>query len=88
MAITSAQITIGLTPTAIDGTSTNPIRLHIHNNDNTNNIYLGNGSVTTTTGLELTKLDSMEITLNPGEELYAVSASTGHVISWLKQTMD
>ena len=88
MAITSGQTTVGLTATHIDGASVNPVRLHIHNSDNTNNLYLGNESVTATTGLELLKLDSIELQLNAGETLYAISTSGSHVVSWLKQSMD
>ena len=88
MAITSGQITVGTSAIIIDGLSTKPFRLHIHNNDNTADLFLGNGSVTTATGLRLMKLDSIELTINPGEALYAVSASGSHQVSWLRQTPD
>lgn len=86
MAITSGQTTVGTSPTQIDGSSANPSRLHVHNNDNTNAIFLGNISVTTSTGLQLLKLESMELELNPGEALYAISAGGSHTISFLRQT--
>ena len=79
---------MGTSATIFDGLSTNPFRLHVHNNDNTSDLFLGNGSVTTATGLRLMKLDSIELTINPGEALYAVSASGSHQVSWLKQTPD
>ena len=86
MAITSGQQTIGTTRQLVDGISPNPSRLHIHNMDNTNSIYLGNEDVTTANGLQLVKLDSIELTMNPGESLYAISSSGSHSISWLRQT--
>jgi hypothetical protein len=86
MAITSGQQTIGTTRQLVDGISPNPSRLHIHNMDNTNSIYLGNEGVTTANGLQLLKLDSIELVMNPGESLYAVSSSGTHTISWLRQT--
>jgi hypothetical protein len=86
MAITSGQQTIGTTRQLVDGISPNPSRLHIHNMDNTNSIYLGNEGVTTANGLQLVKLDSIELVMNPGESLYAVSSSGTHTISWLRQT--
>ena len=86
MAITSGQQTIGTSPQLVDGISPNPSRLHIHNMDNSANIYLGNDNVTTANGLALLKLDSIELTLNAGESLYAVSGSGSHTISWLRQT--
>jgi hypothetical protein len=87
MAITSGQQTIGTTRQLVDGISPNPSRLHIHNMDNTNNIYLGNEGVTTANGLQLLKLDSIELVMNPGESLYAVSSAGTHTISWLRQTL-
>jgi hypothetical protein len=88
MAITSGHTTIGLTATHIDGASPNPSRLHIHNNDQQANLFVGGQDVTTTTGLIIEKLDSIEISLNPGETLYGVSDQGGHVVSWLRQTQD
>jgi hypothetical protein len=88
MAITSGQLTVGTSRTEIDGISTSPSRLHVHNNDNTNDLFLGNGSVTSSNGLRLMKLDSIELIMNPGEALYAVSASGSHQVSWLRQTQD
>ena len=87
MAITSGQITVGTSVMQVDGTSANPSRLHVHNNDNTADLFLGNATVTTATGLRLMKLDSIELELNPGESLYAISAGGSHAVSWLRQTM-
>jgi hypothetical protein len=84
--ISSGQVTIGTAPTLIDGLEVNPFRLHIHNQDNTDAVYLGASNVTTTTGLKLVKEDSIELIINPLEALYAVATKTGHIISYLKQT--
>jgi len=88
MAITSGQITVTTSRVQVDGASANPSALHVHNNDNTSTLYLGGSSVTTSTGLQLLKLDSIELQLNPGESLYAISSSGSHLISWLRQTQD
>ena len=86
MALTSGTVSVGTAATLIDGaSSSNPVHLHIHNNDNTDNLYLGDSTVTTTTGLVLTKLDSFEIYLRPGNRLYATSSKAGHIISYIKQ---
>jgi len=86
MALTSGTVAVGTAPTLIDGIpSSNPVHLHIHNKDNTDNLYLGDSTVTTATGLVLTKLDSFEIILRPGNRLWAVSSKTGHIISYIKQ---
>lgn len=84
--ITSGQTTIGTAATLIDGLEVNPFRIHLHNNDNTDAVYLGGSAVTVSTGLMVQKLDSVELTINPLEALYAVSTKAGHVLSWLKQT--
>lgn len=84
--ITNGHTTVGTTPTLIDGLEVNPFRIHLHNDDNTDAVYLGNQDVTINNGLTLLKLDSIELTVNPLEALYAVSTKAGHVLSWLKQT--
>jgi hypothetical protein len=85
--ITSGQASVALTPTAIDGVWQNPSRITIHNNDNQTNIWLGADNVNTTNGLILLKEQSYQFELQPLEQLYAVSTKTGHIISWLRQTI-
>jgi hypothetical protein len=87
MAITSGQLTVGTTRTIVDGVSVNPSRLHIHNMENTKVLFLGNDGVTIANGLGLQKLDSIELIMNPGESLYAISETGSHLISWLRQTL-
>lgn len=84
--ITSGQTTIGQTPTLIDGLEVMPFRIRIHNDDNTAAVYLGDASVTTSTGYLVLKQESIDLIINPLEALYAVSSQNGHVVSWLKQT--
>lgn len=86
MAITSGQQVIGTVAQLVDGISPNPSRLHIHNMDNTKLLFIGNSDVSITNGLGLEKLDSIELILNPGESLYAISETGTHMISWLRQT--
>jgi hypothetical protein len=86
MAISTGHVLVGATPVQIDGQSPNPSRLHIHNMDNTKVLYLGNSGVTVANGLGLQKQDSVELILNPGESLYAISDGGSHLISWLRQT--
>jgi hypothetical protein len=86
VAITSGQQLIGTTRQLVDGISPNPSRLHIHNLDNTKVLFLGNDSVSTTNGFAIQKLESMELILNAGESVYAISETGTHLISWLRQT--
>lgn len=85
MTVSTGQVTVGTVATQLDGTSASMWQIHIHNHDQTDALYIGNGDVSPTTGLQLPKLDSIELTMNPGETLYVVSTKTGHVMSYLKQ---
>lgn len=84
--ITNGQTTVGTAATLIDGLEVMPFRIHLHNNDNTDAVYLGGSAVTVANGLKMLKEDSIDLVINPLEALYAVSSKAGHVISWLKQT--
>lgn len=83
--ITSGQTSIGTAATIIDTTGQMPFRLHVHNDDNTDALYLGGAGVTTTTGMQLLKQESVVFDMYAGEVLYAVSTKAGHTMSWLKQ---
>jgi hypothetical protein len=83
----SGQMSVGTAPSRVDGQSNNPVILHIHNNDNSDNLYIGNESVTTTTGMVLTKLDSIELTMHQGNTVWIVSNKNGHVASWIAQIL-
>lgn len=85
--ITSGQTTVGTAAVQIDGSSVNPIHLTIHNNDNTKVLYLGGSNVTTSNGLSLLKEETLQLTLYPGETLFAVTSDGTHVISWLRQQL-
>ena len=85
MAITSGNITVGTVASLIDGTSVSNFRLLVHNNDNTDAVYLGGSDVTTSTGLKLDKGIILQLEMNPLDSVYAVSGKTGHIISYMKQ---
>ena len=85
MAITSGRQVIGTTRQIVDGVSPNPSRLHIHNMDNTDAIYIGNESVTTANGFVLFKHDSVELQCYASEHVYVISTKGNHAISFLKQ---
>jgi len=85
MAISSGVITVGTVPSIIDGTFNSNFRLIIHNNDNTDAVYLGGSDVTILNGLVLRKEETLQLEMNPLESVYAVSAKAGHTISYLKQ---
>ena len=85
--LTSGWVAIGTAPTRINGISTNPIRLTIENVDTTDIAYLGNESVTTTTGVPLEKGAVYEITLYQGNTLWAVGTKEGHNLAYIAQEL-
>lgn len=85
MGISSGAMTVGTVATIIDGTSNSNFRLIVHNNDNTDAIYLGGPDVTIANGLVVKKEESIQLEMNPLDSVYAVSAKAGHTISYLKQ---
>lgn len=87
MAISTGHTTVLATPSQIDGQSPNPSRIRIFNASNHKTVYIGNETVTTTNGFGLTKLEQLDITLNPGEALYVVADAPGATIEWIRQTL-
>ena len=87
MAITTGHTTVLVTPSQVDGSSANPSRIRIFNASNDKTIYIGNEGVSIANGFGLTKLEQMEMMLNPGEALYCVAESTGATIQWIRQTL-
>ena len=88
MSLFSGQTSVGTAATLIDGVAwNNPVVMHIHNNDNTDAVFIGGSDVTLSNGLKLTKEDSIELTLHQANQIYAVSGKTGHIISWIAQKL-
>ncbi len=85
MAISSGQITVGTVPSLVDGTFNSNFRLLIHNNDNTDAVFIGGPDVTTATGFVVKKEETIQLEMNPSDSIYAISAKAGHTISYLKQ---
>lgn len=83
----SGQLSVGTVPSKIDGQSNNPVVLHIHNDDNTDNLYIGNQDVTHTTGMIIPKLDSIELTMHQGNTIWCVSTKNNHTVSWIAQVL-
>lgn len=89
MTLTSGRTTVGTAvPVQIDGSSSNPIDLWLYNEESTKDLYLGGPTVTTGTGMKLAKLERLELTLRPGNGLFAISSSGDHAVSWLVQKYD
>lgn len=86
--ITSGQQSVTAVPTKIDGRSTKNSYLHVHNHDNTKDLFVGNSDVTINNGFKIMKQDSLEVYLPPLNDLYVVSDGTSHTISWIRIEVD
>jgi hypothetical protein len=87
MAITTNHVTITTDRVQIDGSSPNPSSIWIYNAGNDKTIFIGTDNVTTANGFGLLKLEQLQITLNPGESLYAITESGTATMHWLRQTL-
>jgi hypothetical protein len=83
--ITSGRKSVGTVATLIDSRSTMASFFMVHNDDNTDAVYIGDATVTTSNGLQLGKGERLDMVLHPLEELFAVATKTGHMISFLRQ---
>ena len=86
MAVESGRITVGTAATVIPTTCYMPWTLQIHNDDNTDAVFVGGSAVGTATGLQLNKLENLRMELAPLDYVYAVSSKAGHTISFVKLT--
>ena len=83
--ISSGQLTVGTVATIVDGTSTSDFRLTIHNMNNDDGIYIGGPDVTIASGMQLLKLETLQLQMSPSSELYAVADKLGLKLGYLKQ---
>lgn len=84
MAISSGTQTIGTTATQVDNASVHWCHIHIRNNDQTKNLYIGNSTVTIGNGLLVDGGQVVEFDLPPNQHLFMVSSAGDHPVSWLK----
>lgn len=82
--IESGRITVGTTPVQIDGVGVSPIRIFVHNEESTKTLYIGNGTVTTLNGFGIDKNSVQDFLIFPGQSLWVVSESAGHIVSYLR----
>lgn len=83
--ISNGRVAVGTAATLIDSRSTMASFFMVHNDDNTDVVYIGDHTVTTSNGLQLAKGERLDMVLHPLEELFAVATKSGHMISFLRQ---
>jgi len=80
MPITQRVVTLSNTvPTEIVGHDNMPHEVTLHNMSKSSNnfVHLGNASMTLTDTLHMDPMDTLTITLRPGDRLYAMSDPDG-----------
>jgi len=77
-------MTVGTSPVQVDGSGVSPIRIYIHNEESTKTLYVGNGNVSTLNGFAIDKSSTQDFLIFPGQSLWIVSSSAGHVVSFLR----
>ena len=79
MTLSTAQISVTTSPTLLCAPDDMSQRVTIHNNEASQQIFIGASDVTTSTGVHLDGKEERQITLNPGEGLWGISANTNSV---------
>jgi hypothetical protein len=79
MTMTTAQISVTTSPTLLCAANAMSQRVTVHNNETSQQIFLGDSSVTTSTGIHLDGKEERQIILNPGEGLWGIAANTNSV---------
>ena len=82
--IESGRLTVGTTPVQVDGLGVSPIRIYIHNEESTKTLFVGNGTVSTLNGFGIDKSSVQDFLIFPGQSLWMVSESAGHIVSYLR----
>lgn len=82
--IESGRLTVGTTPVQVDGLGVSPIRIYIHNEESTKTLFVGNGTVSTLNGFGIDKASVQDFLIFPGQSLWMVSESAGHIVSYLR----
>ncbi|HEY7825053.1 MAG TPA: hypothetical protein VIG24_19590 [Acidimicrobiia bacterium] len=83
MPLESGQVSVGTAATLIPSRCTMPSRMEIHNDDNTDDLFVGGPGVTTSTGMRVNKLEQLTLRLSPLDEVYLVSSKAGHNVSYI-----
>lgn len=83
MPLTTAHYTLGTaTPTKICAADSIPQTIWVHNAEHSQSdeVYIGNAGVTVSNGMHIHSDDTLELTLDPGSDLWAISDTVGSIV--------
>jgi hypothetical protein len=90
MSITQTAITVGTALVEVVAPDIQPVRITIHNLENTTNrlIYLGGSTLVAGQSVHVDASEILQITLDPGDGLYARTSSGSYSLGVMIQKQD
>ena len=83
MSLQSGKLTVTTSPTLVTTGKTGASWVQLHAPTGGNTVYIGDATVSTTTGFELVKGTVVQIWLAETDQLYAIVGSSTEVLYWL-----
>ena len=90
MSISQSAITVGTALVEVVAPDIQPVRVTMHNLENTNNrfIYLGGSTLVAGQSIHVDASEILQITLDPGDGLYACTSSGSYSLGVMIQKQD
>jgi hypothetical protein len=90
MPISQSAITVGTALVEVVAPDIQPVRVTVHNLEGTNNrlIYLGGSTLVAGQSIHVDASEILQITLDPGDALYARTASGSYSLGVMTQKQD
>ena len=90
MALQTKQVTVGTSVVSVFTPQPNQVRLVLHNAEKSSNEFIwigGSNAVTTSTGYHLDPMETIEIILDTGNQVWAISDKPGKKLHVLWQVL-
>lgn len=84
MTIHFSQVSVGTAATSLGISYQMESTVSVHNMDNTDRVYVGGAGVTISNGFAMDKGQIVQFTIPAGDQLFAVSTKSGHVVGILQ----
>jgi hypothetical protein len=90
MALQTKQVTVGTSVVSVFPPQPNQVRLVLHNAEKSSNEFIwigGSNAVTTSTGYHLDPMETLEIILDTGNQVWAITDKAGKNLHVLWQVL-
>ena len=91
MPITTAHYTLGTAiPVKVCEADSIPQTVWVHNAEHaqSDHVYIGNAGVTTNNGFHIHSDETLQIVLDPGSDLWAISDTAGSILQIMRLAQD